>query len=100
MFKILPILILLVLVMGSFYPTYSFDGTIKNEKGQTIYKLRDSQHKVEILDKRGFVQGWVDKKSGRTFDKRGFSTGSISPSKSTSSPTSSSSPKKITDDGF
>ena len=94
MFKILPILILLVLVMGSFYPTYSFDGTIKNEKGQAVYNLRDSQHKVEILDKRGFVQGWVDKKSGRTFDKRGFSTGSISPSRSTISSTSSSSSKK------
>jgi len=94
MFKMLPILVLLVMSIGSFYPSYSFDGAIKNEKGQTIYNLRDSQHKVEILDKRGFVQGWVDKKSGRTFDKRGFSTGSISPSKPTSVPKSPSSSKK------
>jgi hypothetical protein len=94
MFKIFPILVLLVISISPFYPSYSFDGTIKNEKGQTIYNLRDSQHKVEILDKRGFVQGWVDKKSGRTFDKRGFSTGSISPPKSTSSPSSSGSSKK------
>ena len=93
-FKILPTFTLLFIAMGSFYPTYSFDRTIKNEKGQTIYNLRDSQHKIEILDKRGFVQGWVDKKSGRTFDKRGFSTGSISPSKSTNSPASSGSSKK------
>jgi len=93
MFKILPILIPVLMTIGSGF-SYSFDGTIKNEKGQTIYNLRDSQHKVEILDKRGFVQGWVDKKSGRTFDKRGFSTGSISPSKSTSIPKSPSSSKK------
>jgi hypothetical protein len=88
------LILTLVLMATSSDVSYSFDGAIKNEKGQTIYNLRDSQHKVEILDKRGFVQGWVDKKSGRTFDKRGFSTGSISPSKSTSVPKSPSSSKK------
>jgi len=60
MFKLLPILVLVLMATGSGI-SYSFDGTIKNEKGQTIYNLRDSQHKIEILDKRGFVQGWVDK---------------------------------------
>jgi hypothetical protein len=94
MFKVFPIFILLVISLGSVYSSYSFDGTIKNEKGQTVYNLRDSQHKVEILDKRGFVQGWVDKKTGRTFDKRGFPTGSITPPPSTGAPASSSSPKK------
>jgi hypothetical protein len=52
-------------------------GTIKNKKGQTIGKLRNSQNRVEVLNKNGFVQGWIDKKTGRTFDKRGFSTGAI-----------------------
>jgi len=93
MLKIFSFFILLLMTTGSYCPSYSFDGTIKNEKGQTVYNLRDSQHKIEILDKRGFVQGWVDKKTGRTFDKRGFPTGSISPSKSTGAPASPSSPK-------
>ncbi len=71
------ILNLLIAEMSSGQPCLSFEGTIKNEKGQTVYKFRDSQHKVEILDKRGFVQGWMDKNSRRLFDKRGFPTGSI-----------------------
>jgi hypothetical protein len=54
-------------------------GRIKNNKGQTVGTLRDSQHKVEYLNKQGFVEGWIDKKTGRTFDKRGFPTGSITP---------------------
>ncbi len=73
------ILSLLIAEMSSGQPCLSFEGTIKNEKGQTVYKFRDSQHKVEILDKRGFVQGWMDKNSRRLFDKRGFPTGSIKP---------------------
>ena len=56
-----------------------YTGRIKNNKGQVVGTLRDSQHKVEYLNKSGFVEGWVDKKSGRTFDKRGFPTGSVTP---------------------
>ena len=64
------------LFVGTCYPS-DYVGTIKNKKGQTVGKLRNSQTRVEVLNKNGFVQGWVDKKTGRTFDKRGFSTGSI-----------------------
>lgn len=59
----------------------SFEGIIKNEKGQTVFKFRDSERRVTILNKNGFVQGWMDKKSGRFFDKRGFPAGSIKPTR-------------------
>ena len=84
------ILSLLIAEMSSGQPCLSFEGTIKNEKGQTVYKFRDSQHKVEILDNRGFVQGWMEKNSGKILDKRGFPTGSIKPA----IPVSSKSTKK------
>ena len=71
----------LIISMVCFWSGYciasDYLGTIKNQKGQTVGKLRDAQNKVEVLDKKGSVQGWIDKKSGKTYDNRGFSTGSI-----------------------
>lgn len=72
------LLITLTVLLG-LLGTCIADSTIKNSKGQTVGRLRDSQNRVEVLNKNGFVQGWVDKKSGRTFNKQGFSTGSITP---------------------
>ena len=77
-----PIVILGLMVAHIYFcePCLSFEG-IKNEKGQTLFKFRDSEPRVTILNKNGFVQGWMDKKSGRFFDKRGFPAGSIKPTK-------------------
>lgn len=50
---------------------------IKNSKGQTVGSLRESHNKVEVLNKSGFVQGWVDTKTGKTYNKSGFNTGSF-----------------------
>lgn len=52
---------------------------IKNSKGQNVGSLRESHNKVEVLNKNGFVQGWVDTRSGKTYNKNGFNTGAIQP---------------------
>ena len=37
----------------------SFDWPLRNEEGQTRNKLRDAQHRIEVIDKRGFSTGSI-----------------------------------------
>lgn len=76
--KILKVLTL-ISILSIPFNSYSGDtvGVIRNEKGQITGKLREGNNKIEYLNKNGFVQGWVDTRTGRTFNKSGFQTGSI-----------------------
>lgn len=73
--KFLVFILMLVFIV----PVYAGGkvATIKNSKGQTVGSLRESHNKVEILNKNGFVQGWVNTKSGKTYNKNGFNAGSF-----------------------
>ena len=37
----------------------SFDWPLRNEEGQTRNKLRDAQHRIKVIDKRGFPTGSI-----------------------------------------
>lgn len=73
--------LLLALLVVAIFTIPSYAGStvakIKNSKGQDVGSLRESHNKVEVLNKNGFVQGWVNTKTGKSYNKNGFNTGSF-----------------------
>jgi len=57
----------------------SWDWLIKNKKGFVEHRVTDKQNRVEVRDKKGFVEGWFNKSNGVFYNKKGFRAGSVTP---------------------